>query len=81
MTILKTRFIREDTPDIIGIGGDVNYSNFLDADMLMDISDFDGLSDIKETYLNINKDEAGNQAKYTIYIVKKAGTASGGAIS
>ena len=56
MTILKTRFIREDTPDIIGIGGDVNYSNFLDADMLMDISDFDGLSDIKETYLNINKD-------------------------
>lgn len=56
MTILKTRFIREDTPDIIGIGGDINYSNFLDADMLMDISDFDGLSDIKETYLNINKD-------------------------
>ena len=33
MTILKTRFIREDTPDIIGIDGDVNYSNFLDADM------------------------------------------------
>ena len=32
MTILKTRFIREDYPDIIGIGGDVNYSNFLDAD-------------------------------------------------
>lgn len=27
------------------------------------------------------KDEAENQAKYTIYIVKKAGTASGGAIS
>mgnify|MGYP000084368003 FL=1 len=23
MTILKTRFIREDYPDIIGIGGDV----------------------------------------------------------
>ena len=36
MTILKTRFIREDYPDIIGIGGDINYSNFLDADMLMD---------------------------------------------
>ena len=38
MTILKTRFIREDYPDIIGIGSDVNYSNFLDSDMLMDIS-------------------------------------------
>ena len=39
MTVLKTRFIKEDQPDIIGIGGDINYSNFLDADMLMDISD------------------------------------------
>lgn len=55
MTILKTRFIREDNPDIIGIGGDINYSNFLDAEMLMDISDFDGLSDIKENYLETNK--------------------------
>lgn len=56
MTILKTRFIREDNPDIIGIGGDINYSNFLDAEMLMDISDFDGLNDIKENYLTTNKD-------------------------
>lgn len=56
MTILKTRFIREDNPDIIGIGGDINYSNFLDANMLMDISDFDGLESIKENYLAINKD-------------------------
>lgn len=28
VTILKTRFIREDYPDIVGIGGDMNYSNF-----------------------------------------------------
>ncbi len=28
MTVLKTRFIKEDQPDIIGIGGDINYSNF-----------------------------------------------------
>ena len=38
MTVLKTRFIREDNPDIIGIGGEVSYSNFIDSDMLMDIS-------------------------------------------
>lgn len=56
MTILKTRFIREDNPDIIGIGGDINYSNFMDAEMIMNISDFEGLSDIKENYLSINKD-------------------------
>lgn len=55
MTILKTRFIREDNPDIIGIGGDVNFSNFLDSDMLMDISDFDGLDSIKQAYIDIDK--------------------------
>ena len=53
MTILKTRFIREDYPDIIGIGGDINYSNFLDADMFMDISDFEGVDDIKQSYMDI----------------------------
>ncbi|MBS6194374.1 MAG: extracellular solute-binding protein [Clostridiales bacterium] len=56
MTILKTRFIREDYPDIIGIGGDINYSNFLDSDMLMDISDYEGLADIKEAYLQTDKE-------------------------
>lgn len=56
MTILKTRFIREDYPDIIGIGGDINYSNFLDSDMLMDISDYEGLSEIKESYLRNAKE-------------------------
>lgn len=55
MTVLKTRFIREDYPDIIGIGGEFNYSNFIDAGMLMDISGFDGLSDIKQTYLDIDE--------------------------
>ncbi len=55
MTVLKTRFIREDNPDIIGIGGEFNFSNFIDAGMLMDISDFDGLKDIKQKYLDINE--------------------------
>lgn len=55
MTVLKTRFIREDNPDIIGIGGEFNYSNFVDAEMLMDISDFDGLENIKQKYLDINE--------------------------
>lgn len=55
MTVLKTRFIREDNPDIIGIGGDVNFSNFIDSDMLMDISDYDGLDSIKQAYLDIDK--------------------------
>ena len=56
MTILKTRFIREDYPDIIGIGGDINYSNFLDSNMLMDISDYEGLDNIKDAYLAVDKE-------------------------
>lgn len=53
MTILKTRFIREDYPDIIGIGGDINYSYFVDAEILADISDYSGLQDINQGYLDI----------------------------
>lgn len=55
MTVLKTRFVREDNPDIVGIGGDYNYSNFVDAEMFMDVSDFDGLSQIKQNYLDIDE--------------------------
>lgn len=53
MTILKTRFIREDYPDILGIGGDINYSYFIDSDILADISDYEGLSTIKPAYVDI----------------------------
>lgn len=55
MTVLKTRLIKEDYPDIVGIGGDINYSNFLDADHFMDISDFEGINDIKPAYMEIEK--------------------------
>ncbi|MBQ6453859.1 MAG: extracellular solute-binding protein [Coriobacteriales bacterium] len=51
-TVLRTRFIREDYPDIIGIGGDVTFSNFVDAGILADVSDFDGISQIKQSYLD-----------------------------
>ncbi len=55
MTILKTRFIRDDYPDIVAIGGDINYSNFLDAGLFMDISDLQALKEVKEGYLDIDK--------------------------
>ncbi len=55
MTVLKTRLIKENAPDIIGIGGDVNFSNFIDAQILMDISDFEELSLVKQAYLDIDK--------------------------
>lgn len=55
MTVLKTRLIKNDTPDIIGIGGDINYSNLLDADMLEDVSDYQGLKNIKSVYKEMDK--------------------------
>ncbi len=76
MTVLKTRFIKEDQPDIIGIGGDMNYSNFLDADMLMDISDFEGLKEIKQAYKDIDKNLE-FVPKEGIYAVPYAANAAG----
>ena len=52
-TILRTRFIREDYPDIIGIGGDINYSYYVDAGILADVSDYPGMADVKESYIDI----------------------------
>lgn len=52
-TIMRTRFIREDYPDIIGIGGDINYSYYVDAEILADLSDWDGMDNIKESYIDI----------------------------
>lgn len=76
MTILKTRFIKEDEPDIIGIGGDINYSNFLDSDMLMDISDYEGLKDVKQAYLDIdeNLEFVPTEGSYAVpYVANAAG--------
>lgn len=56
VTVLKTRLIREDYPDIIGIGGDMNYSNFLDANLFMDISDFEGITNVKPAYLEMEEE-------------------------
>ncbi|MBR0069106.1 MAG: carbohydrate ABC transporter substrate-binding protein [Synergistaceae bacterium] len=53
MTILKTRFIRENYPDIIGIGGDMDYSNFQDAELLADLTGYKGLEKIKKAYIDI----------------------------
>lgn len=55
MTILKTRLVREDYPEIVGIGGDINYTNFLDADLFEDISDVDAIKEIKQAYLDMDK--------------------------
>lgn len=76
MTILKTRFIREDYPDIIGIGGDINYSYFVDAEILADVSDYEGMQDIKQAYLDIDEalEFVPTQGTYAVpYVANAAG--------
>ena len=73
---MRTRFIREDYPDIIGIGGDINYSYFLDAEILMDISDYKGLDEIKESYKEIDKNLEFVPTD-GVYAVPYAGNAAG----
>ena len=75
-TIMRTRFIREDYPDIIGIGGDINYSYFLDAEILMNISDYKGLDEIKESYKEIDKNLEFVPTD-GVYAVPYAGNAAG----
>lgn len=55
-TIMKTRFMREDYPDLIGIGGDMNFSYFVDSGILADVSGYEGLSDIKTSYVDMLDD-------------------------
>ncbi len=76
MTILKTRFIREDYPQIVGIGGDINYSNFLDADLFLDISDLEEVSSVKQSYQDMSK-ELEFIPKEGVYCLPYAANAAG----
>ena len=55
VTIMKTRFVREDYPDIIGIGGDGDYASFVDSNILADVSDYPGLDNVSQAYIDILK--------------------------
>lgn len=55
-TVIKTRLIKEDAPDMIGIGGDSTFSTLVDAGVLADIGDYQGMAQIKDRYLDINKE-------------------------
>lgn len=54
--MIKTRLIKNNAPDIIGIGGDRAFADFVYGGVIEDISDFEGLSDVKPEYLQMTKD-------------------------
>lgn len=55
VTIMKTRFVREDYPDVIGIGGDADYASFVDSAILADVTDYEGMDKVQDAYKDILK--------------------------
>ena len=53
--ILKTRLVKEDPPDIAMIGGDRAYADFVDADIMVDLSGYAGLEKVQDVYLTMSK--------------------------
>ncbi len=56
VTVIKTRLIKEDAPDIIGIGGDNFFSILVDTGVVADISEYDEINTVKQRYLDIDKE-------------------------
>ena len=55
VTIMKTRFVREDYPDVVAIGGDASYADFVDSDILADVSGYPGMEKVQPAYQEIMK--------------------------
>lgn len=54
MTVLKTRLVKDDIPDIITIAGELNYADFVDAEIIEDLSDQTEIIDrIQPAYLDM----------------------------
>ena len=56
MTVLKTRLVKNDIPDVITIAGELNYADFIDAGILEDLSKETEIIDrINPAYLDVLK--------------------------
>lgn len=56
MTVLKTRLVKNDVPDILTIAGEMNYGDFVDAEILEDLSNEKEVVDrVQPAYLNVLK--------------------------
>lgn len=53
VTIIRTMLIRDNPPDIIAIGGDMTYANFLEADLFVDISNVQATKEVKPVYMEM----------------------------
>lgn len=76
LTILKTRLVKEDPPDIAIIGGDRSYADFVDADAIVDLTGYNGFNKVQDVYLEMAK-QLELRPKEGIYSVPYAANAAG----
>lgn len=76
LTILKTRLVKEDPPDLAMIGGERSYADFVDADAMVDLSGYEGLSKVQSVYTEMAK-QLELREKEGIYAVPYAANAAG----
>jgi len=65
-TVLRTRVSKADVPDIIGVGGDVTYSDLASAGVFADISNDSSLDKVQPAYVQMLKDVSGLEEVYAI---------------
>ena len=75
ISILKTRLIKNDEPDIAAVLGDSSYTSFVDSDMFLDISGEKALENVLPVYQEMAKQLESIPKKGT-YAVPYAGNAN-----
>nr|WP_284247846.1 ABC transporter substrate-binding protein [Tetragenococcus halophilus] len=53
ITVLRSRLVRDDVPDVMSLGGDATYGEFADAGILADLTDEEFMSDIQPSYIEM----------------------------
>ncbi|MGD7045758.1 ABC transporter substrate-binding protein [Jeotgalibacillus proteolyticus] len=62
-TLLRTRLVKDDMPDIVTIAGSALYGELTDAGMLVDYDDSPMLENIQPAYLDMLKELEGKEAE------------------
>lgn len=74
-TVLRTRLVKDDIPNVIAYGGDFTYTELADVGMLEDLSQESFVSNLAPSYVEITKDLQEDQDQ--LYGVPYAANASG----
>lgn len=75
ISILKTRLIKNDEPDMVAILGDSSYTSLVDSDMFMDLTGEDVLNQVKPVYADMTK-QLQSVSKEATYAIAYAGNAN-----